>query len=143
MLIVPSFENQMSMLEQGSSDMLAYAIDNKQGERMAKSKHLSVVKSPSIGFHEIRVNCELAPLNDPAVRKALQYAIDRPGLLSTVFGGAGIIAKNSFITPASKLWANQEIPEFPFDIALARKMLADAGYSWNADGRLVYPKRGG
>ncbi len=142
LLIVPSFENQMNMLEQGASDVLAYAIDNKQGERLAKNKHITVVRTPSIGFHEIRVNCDLAPLDDPALRKALQFAIDRQGLLDTIFGGAGILAKNSMITPSQTQWANQDIPEIPYDPAQAKKILADAGYSWAGDGQLLLPKKG-
>ncbi len=141
LLIVPSFENQMNMLEQGASDVLAYSIDSKQGERLAKNKSLSVVSTPSVGFHEVRINCELPPLDDPVVRKALQYAIDREGLLGTIFGGAGVLARNSFITPSQKEWSNGAIPEFKFDLATARKMLADAGYSWGPDGRLRMPKK--
>jgi peptide/nickel transport system substrate-binding protein len=84
---------------------------------------------------------EMPPLDQPAIRQALQHAIDRQGLLNTVFGGAGTVANNTLISPAFKQWNNAAIEVPKFDIQLARKVLADAGYSWDTDGRLRFPSR--
>lgn len=140
-LVVPSLENQLGMLEQGESDMLGWYIDPRQAERLAKNKSLKVVSTPTHGFHEIRFNMEMAPTNHPTLRKALQHATDRVGLLKSVFGGAGTIANNSLITPAFKAWNNPDIPVPAFDLALARKILADGGFTWDGEGRLRYPMR--
>ncbi|MGH8432308.1 MAG: ABC transporter substrate-binding protein, partial [Solimonas sp.] len=97
------------------------------------------VSTPTHGFHEIRFNMEMAPTDHPVLRQALQHATDRAGLLKSVFGGAGTISNNSLITPAFPSWNNPDIPVPKFDIALARKILADAGFTWDAEGRLIYP----
>jgi peptide/nickel transport system substrate-binding protein len=44
------------------------------------------------------------------------------------------------IAPASKFWSNPEVKNVEFSIEKGRKTLADAGYSWDADGKLRYPK---
>ena len=34
-----------------------------------------------------------------------------------------------------------DLPEITFDIEAARKVLEEAGYGWDAEGRLHYPKK--
>ena len=45
----------------------------------------------------------------------------------------------SVIAPANKFWHNANIVPDPEDIAAAKKILEDAGYTWKK-GKLHYPK---
>lgn len=139
-LIVPSVENHLGMLEEGQSDILGWYIDPVQAERLSRSEHLTVVAAPTHGFHEIRMNMDLAPMNHPALRKALQHATNRERLLQVVFGGAGTVANNSLISPVLKAWNNPEIPVPEFDIQKARDILGEAGFKWNSSGQLLFPE---
>jgi peptide/nickel transport system substrate-binding protein len=139
-LVVPSLENQIGMLENGESDMLGWFVDAKQGERLAQHKDLKVVRAGNHGLHEIRLNCTTAPTSDPKFRLALQHATDRKQLLDIVFGGAGTVANNTFITPKQKFWSNPSVTNPPFGVDRAREVLKAAGYTWDADGKLRYPK---
>jgi len=139
-LVVPSLENQMGMMERGEADLLGWYIDRKQGDMLAKNPDLTVVSTPSHGLHEIRMHVNMAPLDDPNMRMALQQATDRQMLLDLVFGGAGVVANNSPIIPINKYWANPNVPNPAFSIDAARKTLEKAGYGWNANGELLHPK---
>ena len=141
-LVVPSVETQMGMLERGEADIMGWYVDRNQGSRLAGQKHLAVVETKTHGFHEVRMNMAMAPLNDPAFRLALQHATDRKKLLTIVFGGAGTLANNSYISPDLKEWTNTDlaakVPEPSLD--KARAVLQKAGYTWDADNKLRFPK---
>ncbi len=139
-LPVPSLDNQIGMLERGESDVLGWNVDPKQAERIAQNKDLKVVRTPTHGVHEIRINLAMAPTSDPKFRQALQYATDRKQIADIVFGGAATTAGNTFITPLSKPWSNPHVPNVAPSLDKAREVLKSAGYTWNADGKLVYPK---
>ncbi len=66
------------------------------------------------------------PLKDKRVRIALQYAIDRETLAKTVYQG---YAKpvSQFSVPGA-LSFNPSLKEYTYDPALAKKLLAEAGY---------------
>ena len=49
-------------------------------------------------------------------------------------------ADNTYIAPARKFWSNPNLKNVEFSIEKARKVLADAGYTWDGDGKLRYPK---
>ncbi len=139
-LFVPNIENQLAMMESGALDMLGWNIDGEQAKRMAEHPDLEVVSVPSHGMHEIRLNMDMAPISDPAFRMALQHATDRKELVEVVFSGLGAVpATNTVITGANEFWSNPNLPMPDFSIEKARQALADAGYTWDAEGRLHYP----
>ena len=139
-LPVPSLDNQIGMLERGEADMLGWNVDLKQAERISQTKDLKVVRSATHGVHEIRMNADMPPVSDPKVRLALSTAIDRKQISEIVFGGAATVAGNTFITPLSKPWSNSNVSNPAPSIDKAREILKAAGYTWNAEGKLVYPK---
>jgi peptide/nickel transport system substrate-binding protein len=80
------------------------------------------------------------PWRDYEFRRAWHHSIDREFLVQVVWEGAGRMpTANTFFVKGSP-WYNAALPPVPeFDLDKARAILAAAGYSWAADGRLVYP----
>ncbi|MCC7271560.1 MAG: hypothetical protein IT561_02750 [Alphaproteobacteria bacterium] len=138
-MVVPNIENQLAMLESGDADILGWPIDAQQAKRVNEHPDLEAVSTPSHGMHEIRFNMEMAPVSDPVFRLALQYATNRREIIDVVFGGLATAALNSVITPANAFWANPNLPNVEFSVETGRQVLADAGYTWDADGKLHYP----
>ena len=68
----------------------------------------------------------LEALAKPAVRSALNMAIDRGTIIETLLQGYGKPMTNVFGAGTSATDAS--VPEFAYDPAAARQMLADAGY---------------
>jgi len=66
------------------------------------------------------------PLKDVRVREALNLAIDRSAIVSTIMDG--IAEPASSIVMATIFGANPDLPPLPFDPERARQLLAEAGY---------------
>ncbi len=79
-------------------------------------------------------NYETPGLDDPRVRQALAYALDRGVLLAD-------IAKQGALVDGSTLpayWANPgDLPRYPFDVARALQLLAEAGWRPANNGALL------
>ena len=74
---------------------------------------------------------------DPAVRRALLAGIDRDAIVAGVLDGLGTRA-DSLIPPSSAMFDPGASAAVPFDVAAARKGLADAG--WKESGGSWIPK---
>lgn len=109
-------------------------------EEAKQAPHLAVVDQQSITSRFIAFNLrEGSPFRDYHFRLAMAHAIDYDTVLSVILQGqalegAGIIA------PGNEFWHNPSV-QFPaYDLARAKQVLQDAGYTWDDQGRLHYPK---
>lgn len=77
-------------------------------------------------------------LTNRNVRQALYQATDRQVLTDVLTGGVASAA-DSWLPPTDALHAElaQSIPQFPYDLARAQQLLADAGWARGPDGVLV------
>jgi oligopeptide transport system substrate-binding protein len=80
---------------------------------------------PWIGTYFFRFNTTRPPLDDPRVRRALAMALDRDTLCDQVLHAGEMPAP--FLTPPG---INEYVPtaRVTYDVAAARKLLAEAGY---------------
>jgi peptide/nickel transport system substrate-binding protein len=138
-LVVPNIENQLAMMERGEADVIGSNLDSEQGKRLAAHRDLQVVNVPNHGLHEARLNLNLAPLDNPAFRLALQHATDRKQIVDVVFAGNATPAMNSLISPDLAGWNSAAIPNPEFSIEKARAVLQAAGFKWDSSGKLLYP----
>jgi peptide/nickel transport system substrate-binding protein len=139
-IVTPTREGMMAMLEKGDAEIMGSYVDGAQGDRLNALPHLTTISVSSPGMYEIRPNLALRPMSDPAFRAAFQLVIDRKTMLDVALGGKGVIASNTPIAPLMENWTNPKIEPFTFDLERAKKVLSQAGYTWNEKGQLCYPK---
>lgn len=97
-------------------------------KKIADAKMLAV---DSNEFVALMFNLDTATLNDPRVRQALTYAIDRNVLLKDAENQATLIDTSAL----PSFWAMPaNLPRFTFDPAKAKQLLADAGWRDTGDG---------
>ena len=75
-------------------------------------------------------NSQIPPFDNPLVRKAFNYAIDKKKIISTTLNGQGAVGDRG-MTPEVLLFKKYDygrINGYNFDPAKARKLLAEAGY---------------
>jgi peptide/nickel transport system substrate-binding protein len=77
-------------------------------------------------FPRAEMEARQTPLRDKRVRLALNYAIDKEAIVKAVYGGYGKPVGQTAI-PNSPAY-DESIPPFPYDVAQAKALLADAGY---------------
>ena len=87
---------------------------------------------PALGPDERAVVRPHPSLGDPAVRKALSLAIDRPLLVEIGYGQAGKVTCN--LVPAPDIYNSTTFDCSTQDIAAANKLLDDAGWVKGSDG---------
>ena len=68
------------------------------------------------------------PWSDQSVREAMTHAIDKQGILNALLQGAGTVVSQMF--PPGYFAASPDVDNDarPFDVDLAKQLLADAGY---------------
>lgn len=72
----------------------------------------------------LRIDAQVAPLDDKRVREALNLAIDRDGLVGTIFHGDA--QKAMQVVPPSVFGFNPDIPVWTYDPEKAKSLLAAA-----------------
>lgn len=72
----------------------------------------------------LRLDHEIAPMNDKRIRQALNYAVDREAFVGTILANGTLLATG--LTPPSTLGYNKALDPYPFDQAKAKALLAEA-----------------
>jgi peptide/nickel transport system substrate-binding protein len=91
----------------------------------------------SLGLDDLVINAHAngtqpESLNDPAVRLAIDYAIDKQEIIDVGYAGYGDIA-GSILPPAFGDWVSPNIQPLPHDLDEANRILEEAGYT-DSDG---------
>ena len=130
---------QLLELEKGQLDLM--------GDTLPNSSYLSVVNNPTLkprlvqsaglDTYFLTLNTKMKPFNNPLVRKAVSYAVNRTALLKNV-NGLGQSA-TGFIPPGVTGYTKANLVN-SLNIAKAKSLLTQAGfphgfttslYSWN------------
>jgi peptide/nickel transport system substrate-binding protein len=138
--IVPNVEAALGGLRQGQINFLAnYSGDPQILDKLVKeNRSLTLVSTMDVGMRFLAFNLRRPPFDDAAFRQALNMATNKKAIRSVVYKGYAAIA-DSFVSPALQFWYNPELPKWEYNIRAARDHLAKAGYTWDSDGRLLYP----
>jgi peptide/nickel transport system substrate-binding protein len=86
---------------------------------------LKVEQSDGSNIQYLVFNTQSAPLNNPKIRQAIGYAIDRQKIVSELLFGQAKVA-NSILPVQS--WAYSPGTEYKYDPAKAKQLLQEAGY---------------
>jgi peptide/nickel transport system substrate-binding protein len=117
-------EQILSALQSGQVNV-AYIAGNQVASAKAAGFKIAVI--PSEVVNELDIQTATAPFNNPNVVKAINYAINRQAILQVQAAGYGSVAyqpfPKGFVGYSAKL-ANL----YPYNPALARQLLAQAGY---------------
>lgn len=71
-------------------------------------------------------NGRQTPLTDVRVRQAINYAVDRQSIVDILLNGQTVISSQPAVREAYGF--DPTIAPYPFDLAMAKKLLAEAGY---------------
>ncbi|WP_442801093.1 glutathione ABC transporter substrate-binding protein GsiB [Serratia rubidaea] len=113
-----------AMLQTGEADF-AFPIPYEQAKVLEKNAKLNLVVAPSIQQRYISMNVTQKPFDNPKVRQALNYAINKEALIKVAFAGYAAPAQGPL--PPTIDFASRYQP-WPYDPAKARELLKEAGY---------------
>jgi peptide/nickel transport system substrate-binding protein len=101
-------------------------------EPLQEAENVEVVIMPSLSLDDLVINSHVngtqpESLNDPAVRLAMDYVIDKQEILDVAYAGYGEIAA-SILPPAMGDWVNPDLAPLPYDPDEGNRILDEAGY---------------
>lgn len=130
--IIPQTQTMEAALLSGSIDIISVIGFTFDQARDFDARHVGtnhqprfvVHYTPALMIEHIDLNLDNPLLQDRRVRQALTYALDREGLVQSLFGGKQPVAHSA--EPDDN--DDPGLMRYPFDPAKARALLDDAGY---------------
>ncbi len=95
-------------------------IDTIKGD-----SNLQVLDRPAFNVAYVGINQDYAPLDNPKVRQAIAYGLDRQAVVDSFYAGRGVVAKE-FMPPEVVGYAD-DVTEYTYDPAKAKALLQEAG----------------
>ena len=121
---VPDAATRVANLQAGAAD-LAVTLDSDLAAQLKNSPKAKVLSVLTERVAYLAMNVQKAPLNDPKLREAVAYAIDKEGLVDGILGGYDK-AVPQMLSPAHVGWV-EGIEALPFDLAKAKALVTEAG----------------
>jgi len=123
--IIPEDLTAIADFESGNLDILSIpAPELRRYKESPKWKNL-ISSAPGINTYYLGLNCARPPFNNPLVRKAVSYAIDRQKILKTLYEDRGILASGP-VPPQLRDWSPPGV--IPYNPEKARTLLKEVGY---------------
>lgn len=139
-IILKHIENTAALqanLLSGDVDMVAgegigLTIDQVLDLRKQHPNDFTYIFKPSLTYEHIDIQKDNPVFKDVKVRQALLYALDRKSLTDKLFQGLQPVAA-TWVNPLNPNYS-KDTAEYPFNLAKAKSLLAEAGWKPGADG---------
>ncbi len=132
---IPDNAARLQALQAG--DIQGYDLVEPQDFETIESSGLQLVPRPAFNVGYVGFNQAHKPFDDPAVREAFAYAVNRQEVVDAFYAGQGEVAKE-FMPPSLFGYAD-DVTEYPYDPDMAKQILEDAGYTLPVEIDFAYP----
>lgn len=126
-LVMKDESARIAALRSGQAHLSSISSD--AAEILEAQSNLEIINYPSLNYTYAGFNTNEEPFNDPKVRLALSYAIDREEIADIVYSGQATVTGP--VPPPQKVWA-LDLEEYPSyggnQIEKAKELLKEAGY---------------
>jgi peptide/nickel transport system substrate-binding protein len=123
--VIPENTARLTALTSGEIDLMD-GLNPDDAQTVKDNKDLQLILRPSMNIGYVGFNVEKKPLDNPKVREAIAYAINKPAIIEAFFAGLGEPAVNAM--PPSIWGWNGDIKDREFNLDKAKQLLAEAGY---------------
>ena len=123
--ITPDASVRWAKLQKGECHVMPYP-NPADLDIIRKDPNITVLEQPGLNVGYLAYNTTKKPFDDVRVRKALNMAIDKKAIISSVYLGTGVAAINPL--PPGQWSYNKAVKDDAFDPAAAKKLLSAAGY---------------
>ena len=125
--VIPDDSSRIIALETGKIHM-TYAVPPNDMERLnAPSSPVRAVKGQGLVMIYFGMNTQKKPLDDPRVRKAIDYAINKEAYNQVVYQGLSVVPDGPL--PPAGAYTPKGSKAYPHDVEKAEALLKEAGYA--------------
>src|ERR671937_118702 len=109
----------------------------RRDPRPRRSRSLKLLKRPTFSVGYVGMNQGIAPMNNPLVRQAVAYGLNRAAVVK-FYAGNGKLA-NQFLPPALAGFAKKGVPKYSYNPTKAKALLRKAGLTLPVKVDFWYP----
>ncbi|MDD2206884.1 MAG: ABC transporter substrate-binding protein [Aminobacterium sp.] len=124
-LVLPDDSSRVIALETGTVDMI-YSVPPNDCQRLKESEKVKVVEAPGLVLTFLDMNTQKKPLNDPKVRLALEYAVNKEAYNAVVYQGTSSIPNGPLLSACT--FSPENVKTYPYNLEKAKELLKEAGY---------------
>ncbi len=132
---IPESSALIVALETGEADAIM-RVPPQEAQRLEADPNIDVVYQTSVRSVYVGYNNLREPFDDPLVRKALNYAVDKQAIVDGLFLGSFTVA-DAPIVPA--VFGHASVGPYEYNPERAKELLAEAGYPDGFDMTLHHP----
>lgn len=131
--------SQLAALESGEID-LVFQLSPLDAPKLKNNPNVVIIPNAVRSFGDIfYVNSHRPPLSNPIARQAVSYLIDRATYYKVFLNGYGYPNVSPFDKTNWAYYAKQgDASRFPYDLSMAKSLLAKAGYPNGKGFHLVF-----
>ncbi|HLA00043.1 MAG TPA: ABC transporter substrate-binding protein [Thermodesulfovibrionales bacterium] len=122
--IIPEDLTTVTEFELGNLDIINIPSSEYGRFRKDPEKQNVISSLKGINTYYLGLNCSKPPFNNPDVRKAINYAIDREKILNTIYEGRGRLAEGP-VPDIIRTWENK--PGYEYNPQKARDVIEREG----------------
>jgi glutathione transport system substrate-binding protein len=122
---VPEDGARVAKLQTGEADMI-FPLPTVQVKKLDGKNAIDVKTDPSIYQMYMSMNTMSKPFDNPKVRQALNYAVDKQAFLAIALDGQGV-DDSSVIAPEVQFSEKQS--PYTYNVDKAKQLLKEAGYA--------------
>ncbi|MEM4970755.1 MAG: ABC transporter substrate-binding protein [Sulfolobales archaeon] len=136
--IYGDLEGVVNALILGQADATAVSLLPGHVDVLSKYDYISIIKGRGFALDaDLMFNVRRSPFDLKLVRQALLYAVPYDYIINVILKGYG--EKGYIIAPVNSFWHNPDVLTYSYNLSKARELLAKAGFTWDASGRIHYP----
>ncbi|MCA1668596.1 MAG: ABC transporter substrate-binding protein [Thermomicrobia bacterium] len=134
--IVPETSVRAIALQTGDADSSTWPIAPEDTLKFIADPKFQTFRAPGVAVNHFPLNTEKPFFTDKRVRQAMMYAMDRDAMVKDLLKGLAVKATGN-LSPALEFYYEPNTTPYPHDVAKAKALLKDAGWTPGADGILV------
>ena len=124
--VIPDATTRALELRKRSADLVSNGLTPDMVLTLQKDDGLEVLRGPGTVYAYLALNLRDPTLQDVRVRRALAYAIDPAPIIHYLWRDQARPAES--VLPPQHWAYDPDVAEYPYNPALARKLLDEAGY---------------
>lgn len=134
--VVPEASTRAAGMRTGTYNLIP-DVDPATAETLKNARGVTLMGVQDLAYTLLGLNVSRAPFNDPLVREAINYAIDRDEIVDAVYFGNAV--PGGPLSPGLEEWATpvSNFPCYATNPDKARELLAQAGYPNGFDADLI------
>jgi peptide/nickel transport system substrate-binding protein len=126
-IVRPIADNAARLQALQSGEINGYdLVDPADIGTVKSNKNLKILNRPPFNVGYVGINQKFAPMNNPLVRQAVAYGLDRKSVVTSFYAGRGQVA-DQFLPTQLVGFAKTGVPQYTYNPTKSKQLLQQAG----------------